>query len=771
VDVTCERCSTEYEFDETLVSDRGTTVKCTHCGHLFKVFRPSGAADGGHEAIWRVRRGDGTIETVTALRELQRRIMQGALAPEDEISASGQPWKPLGAIAELATFFASAEGARAPSSARPDVTGPFEMEGRSRSSHAPTEAETTVVRPPRPGRPAREKRTLIGVGVAPAISAPEGISSAPTSQPPPSALPAEPPGASSSRPAPRLEAAPSDPPPRPTTRTPSTPLPAPAEPATIRQGKGAPPKPQAPGLRLDPELRSGGKDEARGARPHRRRFGAGTWLLLLLIGLGVGAYFERDRVIGWLGPKEDPIAPFLARGAEALATDEIEAYQDAIFELTRATGLDARDARALTGLSRAHGVWAQALSFEALDEDRGAAIDPASVGEARRARSEMARHVEMARRFAEDAVRADPAYADAELALADALRLGGELDAAVEHLGRARDAAGVRQAELHRAAALLAAAQADDLAAAVDEARLAVDADRDSVRNRVLLARALLASGDVLGARRELEEAGRDHELVAPIVQAIDAGAFAAETAPILEGEATPEEAAPTAAEANPSGPAIDERATTESARAAEGTASTDAVPRGRDYSWYVRRGESLLSRGDVRGAKAHFDQALAVRPGSPEALTGLGFAALQSGNASGAASRFRQAAASGYGDAYIGLGDAYRRVGRTDDARKAYERYLERWPGGSQASIARQKLERLGPAAPPEPAPEPAPAAPAEPSEPAPEPAQTTGAEATPAPAEAPVGAATPTDPPPTEPSVPSQPPGDEPAATGTAP
>ena len=32
MDVTCERCGTEYDFDDALVSERGTTVKCTNCG-------------------------------------------------------------------------------------------------------------------------------------------------------------------------------------------------------------------------------------------------------------------------------------------------------------------------------------------------------------------------------------------------------------------------------------------------------------------------------------------------------------------------------------------------------------------------------------------------------------------------------------------------------------------------------------------------------------------------------------------------------------------
>ncbi|MBW2463951.1 MAG: zinc-ribbon domain-containing protein [Deltaproteobacteria bacterium] len=80
MDVTCERCGTEYEFDETLVSDRGTTVKCTQCGHLFKVFRPGG--DDGPRA-WSVRTKDGKVQHLSSLRDLQRLITQGKLTKTD----------------------------------------------------------------------------------------------------------------------------------------------------------------------------------------------------------------------------------------------------------------------------------------------------------------------------------------------------------------------------------------------------------------------------------------------------------------------------------------------------------------------------------------------------------------------------------------------------------------------------------------------------------------------------------------------------------------
>ena len=40
MDVRCSRCATEYEFDDALISERGTTVKCTNCGFQFKIFPP-----------------------------------------------------------------------------------------------------------------------------------------------------------------------------------------------------------------------------------------------------------------------------------------------------------------------------------------------------------------------------------------------------------------------------------------------------------------------------------------------------------------------------------------------------------------------------------------------------------------------------------------------------------------------------------------------------------------------------------------------------------
>jgi predicted Zn finger-like uncharacterized protein len=105
MDVTCERCRTAYEFDDALVSERGTTVKCTNCGHQFKVRRaePLGAPER-----WLVRTIDGREIEFRALRELQAAIAQSLITRDDVLSRGGARPRRLGSIAELEPFFAGA---------------------------------------------------------------------------------------------------------------------------------------------------------------------------------------------------------------------------------------------------------------------------------------------------------------------------------------------------------------------------------------------------------------------------------------------------------------------------------------------------------------------------------------------------------------------------------------------------------------------------------------------------------------------------------------
>ncbi len=142
MDVRCERCRAQYVFDDEQVTPAGLTVQCTNCGHLFKVKKkelivtvpvkpdemegksalpataaapraraPSSGPERPKEKEWRVRQANGNLFTFRELTTLQKWIVEQKVSRDDEISLSGDQWKRLGNIAELASFFLVTEAA------------------------------------------------------------------------------------------------------------------------------------------------------------------------------------------------------------------------------------------------------------------------------------------------------------------------------------------------------------------------------------------------------------------------------------------------------------------------------------------------------------------------------------------------------------------------------------------------------------------------------------------------------------------------------------
>jgi predicted Zn finger-like uncharacterized protein len=113
MDVRCAHCGTEYEFDEDKVPAGGVTVKCTDCGHIFKVAKavaapetPAALSDSSPRAEkWMVRQTSGNLFEFKELTTLQKWIVERKVSRGDEISRTGDNWKRLGDIAELASFF------------------------------------------------------------------------------------------------------------------------------------------------------------------------------------------------------------------------------------------------------------------------------------------------------------------------------------------------------------------------------------------------------------------------------------------------------------------------------------------------------------------------------------------------------------------------------------------------------------------------------------------------------------------------------------------
>lgn len=104
MDVRCGRCGTEYDFDDALISERGTTVQCTECGFQFKVFP---AAPLAVQERWVVRSGLGAgwEREFTSLKELQWAIQRGEVGPEDLLSRGAGLPRSLASIAELEPLF------------------------------------------------------------------------------------------------------------------------------------------------------------------------------------------------------------------------------------------------------------------------------------------------------------------------------------------------------------------------------------------------------------------------------------------------------------------------------------------------------------------------------------------------------------------------------------------------------------------------------------------------------------------------------------------
>ncbi len=161
MDVRCEKCQTEYELDEARLKPGGVTVKCTNCGHMFKIRKRSNTNVGvpasvttvasaptasaaerprtqsagtgptkqpradsilgdeaptmpiaGDERQWLIRLENGEQKSCRELAMLQQWIVAGVVTRESLISRTGKTWKRLGDISELAQYFTIADEAR-----------------------------------------------------------------------------------------------------------------------------------------------------------------------------------------------------------------------------------------------------------------------------------------------------------------------------------------------------------------------------------------------------------------------------------------------------------------------------------------------------------------------------------------------------------------------------------------------------------------------------------------------------------------------------------
>jgi predicted Zn finger-like uncharacterized protein len=114
-------------------------------------------------------------------------------------------------------------------------------------------------------------------------------------------------------------------------------------------------------------------------------------------------------------------------------------------------------------------------------------------------------------------------------------------------------------------------------------------------------------------------------------------------------------------------------------------------------YEGLLAQADKLLGNGANERALRLYERALVLKPGAPDALTGIGYAHLDRGRTGPAIEYFNRASAgSPHAPALFGLGQAYRAAGDYNRARETYRRYLSVFPNGPEASAAERQLRSM---------------------------------------------------------------------------
>jgi len=689
MDVRCEKCMTVYEFDDSKVGEQGVTVKCTQCGNLFKVKRRERTAELALGAVaarspayvppaanvpstqrttvpgipmiskqptrtpqptptaqphiepggWMIRVRSGEIYRFRELTTLQQWIVERKVTRDDEISRTGDQWKRLGGIAELASFFHIVEQAAAvaradgPQAAAAAASAAY---SRNRDDDDPALVTTAPM--------AREPSGPIAMGNPIADDDPAFARTNPT---------------------PKL--------------TPAGSMPV-----------------------VDDDADDTLLDDEFAGHPRRR---AGVWagVLAALVLVGAGGYlaaFKRDAVLGLFAHKDARASEAYRQGREYFLLDSDDAFRNAAAAYERGHEADDKSALPLAGLAETMTSWAAYLRDDAHGLEMGApSVTAASAAKTLRRDSQA--HLDEAKKYAQDALALDSESPEVNRAMADYLRVDGAPAAEVErYLTRATakapsdaesayvgGALAFREGNLDAAKTKLT--QANTLNQAATQHTL--------LRASYLLARIALQTGDKAGAKTLLQSvlaANANHDRARALLATFDA-----DTAPAPVAAQTPTPPPTPAAATAPSG----KPATPPSGAAASGVAQSGAASKAEesnDYGKLIAQGDHLSENGHAKEARKLYDRALSVRPSGLEAIMGLGYCDLDGEKFSSAVDHFKRALAlsPSYGDAIIGLAEAYKLRGDRHEALTWYKQYLSSQPNGPKATMAKNNIRDLEP-------------------------------------------------------------------------
>lgn len=675
MEIRCEKCATEYELDESRISSAGLKVRCTTCGHVFKVARPQQVPPAAAGLELRHLR-DQSVVACPDLATLQRWIVERRVGPEDEFRENGGAWQRLGTREDLTAFFALIS---APASVQPGA-------GQVSEATPPMWAG-----PPRPAAEpgAVDETAALNSGATLRFAAPKltyGVQGGGFAAPP-----AEAPASPEVRPGP----APADSPTIPyhqAMRVPEAvqtiiqpggpahqqaPTPAPAQPASppaaARVVAPAPgPKP-TPAPASPPRMEAKDDfdvDEDPELAQFQRRGRTGRLVavfLVLLIVAGAAAYhFYGEELQARFLPAAPTVTPVagaedFAEGRRLYLAFEVKRFDEARAALSRALEKRSGEEAAKThaALAELETAWAEHLLLLA---DRNG--DP---GLRKRAQEQLERAYDHVRR----AASASPDHPATDRALLDYYRASKspvQAEAAARRLSRSEDP------ETRAHIAMARALDEKQRTSARESLEALLDAAPQFKRARFWLAQLRAEAGDPDGANVLWKQFGLEQAVPEP-----------------------PEEEEATPPSAPPASPAVAERP------ASPRPARTESAPPERrrfNVDRTMMQANRMLSQGKAGEALDLYDQVIEARPRQVEAHYGRGLALFDLERAREAVKAHQRALElnPNFADAMIGLAEAYKDLRSNAEAVRWYRRYLEVLPGGDQAAVARANVDALAP-------------------------------------------------------------------------
>jgi predicted Zn finger-like uncharacterized protein len=727
MDVRCNRCGTEYEFDDALISERGTTVKCTNCGFQFKIF-PVGA--GSAPERWVVRTTLGRELVYTSLRDLQRAIVQRQVEPNDLLSRGNQPPRALRTIAELEPFFTTSasrpsagERERTPRTlhgvAPPanSVGGTFRQTPAHEPPPSPPEPPTPRPTPPSPqiepdappktepaGPPLSATRpepnsapaspAIESRAVAPVSHTLIGPDAFPATQPTPSAVQ----GALSQTlplaqdPTPGSGAAPR-------AESPESSYRAVAAPAPAERGRAM--------LHSYDELTSDEPDSEHASRRARSR-----WIAALVLAgmVGLVALTVGRRYLSNISPAADKaerppadkrIAQFLAEGNRLLDEGDLEGAQE---QFVKATALAEKDPAVLAALARLATLRADVFWLKLR------LLDPSSQEIVQATHRELGRRVGKARSAVDQAFAVAPEDPAVLRARIDTMRLSGDGDKAREWVGPISGNASQPE-NAYVLAALDLADQNPVWPSVIERLRAAAAGEREPGRARATLIYALVRAsrlGEADSEFKKLEASARPHALLDELKGFLERhrAAAGAESDAGKQAAAVDPRKLPVLDTSSPSEP--------------EAKRAPAERPSG-DFRAKLTQAAAAVRAGRLDEAEQLFNAVLVEQPGNVEAVAGLGDVARRRGDSATANRMYDRVLQQNpsYLPALLASADHKWDSGDRKGAVALYKRVVEQaGPGSEYGSRAAARIAQS------EAAPEPA-AAPEAPRTPPPAPAE----------------------------------------------